>query len=106
MLKVQQPREILTDYMKQEQDKELYNILTQELSEKEKTQKLIEKELKKVQKTADENWGAILSLKQKMRHLKRKMGERSRTSTMYMVDFKDELSLYEPKVIFENNHIL
>ena len=54
MLKVQQPREILTDYMKQEKDKELYNVLSQELSEKEKTQKLIEKELKKVQKTVDD----------------------------------------------------
>lgn len=106
MLKAQQPREVLTDYMKQEKDKELYDVLSQELSEKEETQKVIEKELKKVQKTADDNWGEILTLKQKMRHLKRKMGERSRTSTMYMVDFKEELSLYDPKVIFENNHIL
>ncbi len=106
MLKVPQPREILTDYMKQEKDKEQYNELSQILLEKEKNQKLIEKELKKVQKTADDNWGEILTLKQQMRHLKRKMGERSRTSTMYMVDFKEELSLYDPKIIFENKHIL
>lgn len=106
MLKAKPPIEVSTDYIKQEKDKALYEKLTEQLIEKEEHQKNAEEELHKAQRKADNSWGEILTLKQTMRQLKRNMGERNRTSNMYIVDFKEEISLYHPRTIFENEHIL
>ena len=94
------------DYVKQEKDKILYRELGEKLEEIDREHDEALQALKEANDVVDTIWGKRQKLKTDMRIVSRRLRERAMCRTMYTVDFRSEMKLYSPKVVFENEHVI
>ena len=94
------------DYVKQEKDKIIYKELGEKLEEIDREHDEALKVLKEANDVVDAIWEKRQKLKTEMRSVSRRLRERAMSRTMYTVDFKSEMELYSPKVVFENEHVI
>lgn len=95
-----------TDYIKQEKDKILYKELGEKLEEIDKQHDLALWALKEANDVLDSIWERRHKVKRELRHVSRRLRERTMSRTLYMIDFRSEMELYSPKIVFENTHII
>lgn len=95
-----------SNYIQQEKDKILYKELGDRLEEADKEHDEALQSLKEANDVVDAVWEKRQKLKRDMRNVSRRLRERAMSRTMYTVDFKAEMKLYSPKVIFENEHFI
>lgn len=93
-------------YIKQEKDKQLYTDLKKKLEETDLKHDKALAAVKKANDTADQIWNERRKIIQEIRNVTRRLSERARSRTLYTVDFRAEMELYSPKVVFENKHII
>ena len=98
--------DIEIDYVKQEKDKVLYKELGEKLEELDREHDEALQVLKKANDVVDSIWEKRQKLKTEIRCISRRLRERAMSRTLYTVDFRAEMELYSPKVIFENEHII
>ena len=98
--------DIEIDYVKQEKDKVLYKELGEKLEELDREHDEALQVLKKANDVVDSIWEKRQKLKTEIRSISRRLRERAMSRTLYTVDFRSEMELYSPKVIFENEHII
>ncbi|MCW8821584.1 MAG: hypothetical protein OQK45_05120, partial [Sulfurovum sp.] len=94
------------EYIKQEKDKQLYTQLKKKLEEVDLKHDEALDAVKKANDTADQMWNERRKIIQEIRNVTRRLSERARSRTLYTVDFRAEMELYSPKVVFENKHIV
>jgi hypothetical protein len=94
------------DYVKQEKDKILYKELGEKLERLDGDHDVALWALKEANDVVDAIWEKRQKLKRELRTVSRRLRERSMSRTMYAVDFKLEMELYSPKIVFENVHII
>lgn len=94
------------DYVKQEKDKILYRELGEKLEEIDREHDEALQMLKAANDVVDTIWETRQKLKTDMRIVSRRLRERAMCRTMYTVDFRSEMELYSPKVVFENEHVI
>ena len=94
------------DYVKQEKDKIIYKELGEKLEEIDREHDEALKVLKEANDVVDAIWEKRQKLKTEMRSVSRRLRERAMSRTMYTVDFRSEMELYSPKVVFENEHVI
>lgn len=95
-----------SNYIQQEKDKILYKELGDRLEEADKEHDEALQSLKEANDVVDAVWEKRQKLKRDMRNVSRRLRERAMSRTMYTVDFKSEMELYSPNVIFENEHFI
>ncbi|UPT76704.1 hypothetical protein MN086_06515 [Sulfurovum sp. XGS-02] len=94
------------DYIKQEKDKILYKELGEKLEEMDREHDVALWALKEANDVLDSIWERRQKLKKELRNVSRRLRERTMSRTLYMIDFRLEMELYSPKIIFENTHII
>jgi hypothetical protein len=94
------------NYVKQEKDKILYRELGEKLEELDREHDEALQVLKKANDVVDTIWEKRQKLKIDMRSVSRRLRERAMCRTMYTVDFRSEMELYSPKIVFENEHVI
>lgn len=94
------------NYVKQEKDKILYRELGEKLEELDREHDEALQVLKKANDVVDTIWEKRQKLKIDMRSVSRRLRERAMCRTMYTVDFRSEMELYSPKIVFENEHLI
>lgn len=94
------------EYIKQEKDKQLYTQLKKKLEEVDLKHDKALTAVKKANDTADKIWNERRKIIQEIRNVTRRLSERARSRTLYTVDFRAEMELYSPKVVFENKYII
>lgn len=94
------------DYIKQEKDKILYKELGEKLEQIDREHDVALQALKEANDMVDAIWEKRQKIKIDMRSVSRRLRERAMSRTMYTVDFRSEMELYSPKIVFENQHVI
>ncbi|EIF51406.1 hypothetical protein [Sulfurovum sp. AR] len=94
------------DYVKQEKDKILYKELGEKLEDLDREHDLALWALKEANDVVDALWERRQKVKRELRNVSRRLRERTMSRTMYTIDFRSEMELYSPKIVFENIHII
>ena len=94
------------DYLKQEKDKILYKELEEKLEKIDRDHDVALWALKEANDVVDAIWAKRQKLKKELRNVSRRLKERDMSKTMYTIDFRLEMELYSPKIVFENEHLI
>lgn len=94
------------DYINQEEDKILYKELEEKLEKIESEHDVALWALKEANDVVDALWEKRQKLKRELRNVSRRLKERAKSKTMYTIDFKSEMELYSPKIVFEHKHLI
>jgi len=93
------------DYDNQEEDKILYRELEEKLEKIESEHDVALWALKEANDVVDALWEKRQKIKRELRSISRRLKERAMSRTMSMIDFRSEMELYSPKIVFEHKHL-
>ncbi len=94
------------DYANQEEDKILYKELEEKLEKIDKQHDVALWALREANDVVDALWEKRQKIKRELRSVSRRLKERAMSSTMYTIDFRSEMELYSPKIVFEHEHLI
>lgn len=94
------------NYVNHEKDKILYKELEEKLEKIDRDHDVALWALKEANDVVDAIWEKRQKLKRELRHVSRRLKERAMSRNMCTIDFRSEIQLYCPKVIFENEHLI
>ncbi|GIU00346.1 hypothetical protein TSL6_08520 [Sulfurovum sp. TSL6] len=94
------------DYLNQEKDKILYKELEEKLEKVDRDHDVALWALKEANNVVDAIWEKRQKLKKELRNVSRRLRERDMSRNMYTIDFRLEMELYSPKIVFEHKHLI